>query len=371
MKINQSVFIKSKYVLFSVLLLLIIPSVFFSEDVFNHTSNIDIGGKPVHLFSDFENNRLFVVDYENEVVKVVDTIEKKVIRKLDKSSYPVFCSISSNYIIVSDFWGYKLDFYNRYNLEFSHSVKTRRGPGFSVVQDDLLYFVTQREYYLQVLDIERRGIYQEFELTGRVPKFYMLDGLAILPYYDNYHTWSRDFELDNSIGIINVSSIFRWNIEGQVKKPLNIIRLEEGKYAISGYLDHGIHTISWGKMGIEVLTEWNGHSHIMDMVKFRDYLIVPSMSEEQLFLYDMERRGIVVKECAKGVLDVETYEDKYFVLCSNFDEKIQVFDENLNMIEEHQTGNYPIKCLIEEKKCYVLCMDSAEINVFEILDERN
>lgn len=349
--------------------LILSGSLLFSEKIFQHITDINIEGKPVHMFSDDIFNRIFVVDYENEVVKVVDIQKQQVVKTLDKSSYPVYCSLSADYVIVSDFWGYKLDFYHRDNLDFSHSIQTRRGPGYSIVQGDLLYFVTQREYYLQVLDIERKGIYQEFDLTGRVPKFYMFDGLAILPYYDNYHTWSRDFELENSIGIINVSSIFRWNIEGHVKKPLNVVRIGEGKYAISGYLDNGVHTISWGKMGIEVLTEWEGHSHIMDMIRFGDTLIIPSMSEEQVYIYDLVLKSLSVRECAKGVLDVENYKDEYYVLCSNFDEKLQVFDEYNQLIEEHETGAYPIKCMIEDNRCYILCMDSAEINIFEINEE--
>lgn len=358
-----------KIVCLQILFLFSFINLLTAESVFQHIDDVQLGGKPVHIFSDPDYNRLFVIDYANEVVKAIDTDENRVVKTMDKSSYPVYCSFSRDYIIVSDFWGYKMDFYHRDDLEYSHAVKTRQGPGFSIVQGELLYFVTQREYFLQVMDINRRGIYQEFELTGRVPKFYMFDGLAILPYYDNYHTWSNDFELENSIGIINVSSIFRWNIEGHVKKPLNVVRIEEGRYAISGYLDNGIHSISWGKMGIDVLTEWIGHSHIMDMIRFRDRLIIPSMSEEQLYIYNLVNGELKVRECAKGVLDVETFEDTYYLLCSNFDEKIQIFNDEDNLIEEHAVGEYPIKCLVVGNKCYVLCMDSAEINIFNINEE--
>src|SRR6056297_954681 len=321
---------------------------------FIHQNDIQIGGKPVHFFLDEQYKRIFVIDYLEENVKVISTQSEQMTTILKESSYPVYCSFSSSYVIVSDFWGHKIDFYNRADLSFSHSVKTRKGPAFSVVKDDLLYFVSQRDYYLQVLDIERRGIYQEFELTGRVPFFYVYDGLAILPYYDNYHTWSRDYELDNSICIINLSSLYRWDIEGLVKKPLNVLRLQEGRYAISGYLDNGIYQISWGNMNTKTLLEWEGHSHIYDMAVFENYILIPSMSEEKLFIYDYDHEQLDAINSAKGVLDVEIYDREGFFLLSNFNEVLQVFSPNFQLIEEHSVGEYPIKMMIHDDRLYGL-----------------
>ena len=324
-----------------------------------HKSDIPIGGKPVHFFLDEIYKRIFVIDYQNENITTV----------LEKSSYPVFCSFSKSYVIVSDFWGHKIDFYKRDDLTFSHSIKTRNGPGYSLVKDDLLYFVSQRDFFFQVLDIERKGIYQEFELTGRVPKFYIYDGLVILPYYDNYHTWSRDFELQNSISIINLSSLYRWDIEGLVKKPLSVLRLQEGQYAISGYLDNSIYEITWGSMDTKTLINWPNHSHILDMTLFQNHILVPSMSEEKLFIYDFQENNLKEIDCAKGVLDIEFCNHEGIFLLSNFDEVIQLFSSNYELLEEHKVGNYPIKMLIEKDRLFVLCMDSAEINVFKIIKE--
>ncbi len=318
------------------------------------------------MFSDSENERLFVIDYEQEVVKVIDTQSGKICMILDEASYPVYCSFSTKYIIVSDFWGHKIDFYNRDDMTFSHSIETKKGPAFSIVNGDLLYFVSHREYFLQVLDIQRRGVFQEFELTGRVPKFYFYDSLVILPYYDNYHTWSRDYELEDSVGIINISSLFQWNIEGLVKKPLNVLRLDEGHYVISGYLDHGIYEITWGSMEARLLIEWSGHSHIMDMELFGDCILVGSMSEEELLIYDYKKNKLQRAPSAKGILDIDHYDDKYIFLLSNFDEKLQVLSSDFSLIGEYPVGQYPIKMLIEKDYCYVLSMDSAEITVFKI-----
>ena len=331
---------------------------------FMHQNDIQIGGKPVHFFVDEQYERIFVIDYLEENVKVVSTETEEMISILKKSSYPVYCSFSKNYIIISDFWGHKVDFYARDDLSYSHSVKSRNGPAYSLVKDDLLYFVSQRDYYLQVLDIERRGIYQEFELTGRVPVFYLYDGLAILPYYDNYHTWSRDFELHNSICIINLSSLYRWDIEGLVKKPLTVLRLQEGRYAVSGYLDNGIYQISWGDMDTQTIVEWPDHSHVLDMTAFGESILVPSMSEESMYVYHINDKKLETVDCAKGVLDIELYNDEGIILLSNFDERIQVFSSEYQLLEEHSVGNYPIKMMIHNEKLYVLCMDSAEINVF-------
>lgn len=334
-----------------------------------HKKDISIGGKPVHFFLDEKYERLFVVDYLEENIKVISTQTETLTTLLEESAYPVFCSFSAMYVIVSDFWGHKLDFYKRDNLAYSHSVKTRKGPGFSQIKDGLLYFVSQRDYYLQVLDIERGGIYQEFELTGRVPIFYIYDGLVILPYYDNYHTWSRDYELQNSICIINLSSLYRWDIEGLVKKPLSVLRIQEGRYVISGYLDTGIYEISWGSMDTRTLVEFQNHSHILDMTLFQDSLLVPSMSKEKLAVYNYQEKQLKNIDCAKGVLDIETYKHEGLFLLSNFDEVIQLFSPDFKLIEQHNVGSYPIKMLIDDDKLFVLCMDSAEINVFYIIKE--
>ncbi len=334
-----------------------------------HQNDIHIGGKPVHFFLDEKNERIFVIDYLEENVKVINTKTEQITTVLKESSYPVYCTFSETFVIISDFWGHKLDFYNRSDLSYSHGIVTRNGPAFSIVKDGLLYFVSQREYYLQVLDIERRGIYQEFELTGRVPIFYIFDGLAILPYYDNYHTWSREYELHNSICIINLSTLYRWDIEGLVKKPLTVLRLQEGRYAISGYLDNGIYQISWGDMDTKALVEWNEHSHILDMTAFRDYVLVPSMSEERLFIYNFTDEVLDSVNSAKGVLDIEVYNDDGILLLSNFDEVVQVFSSEFQLLGEHTVGEYPIKMMINNTKLYVLCMDSAEINVFTITKE--
>jgi len=333
----------------------------------SHVYDISVGGKPVHFFMDDTHERLFVIDYLQENIKVINTHEGEIIKTLEKSAYPVFCSFSKSYVIVSDFWGHKLDFYNRSTLSFSHSVKTRSGPAYSLVKGDLLYFVSQRDFYFQVLDIDRRGIYQEFELTGRVPKFYIYDGLVILPYYDNYHTWSRDYELKNSISIINLSSLYRWDIEGLVKKPLSVLRLQQGRYAITGYLDHGIYEISWGNMDTTVMVKWPDHSHILGMTLFQDHILVPSMSEEKLFAYQVNKDELLEIQCAKGVLDIDSYQDEWFFLLSNFDEVLQLFSSKLVLLEEHSVGQYPISMLIDNDRLYVLCMDSAEINVFDII----
>jgi len=338
----------------------------FSAPVLLHIDDIEIGGKPVHLFPDEELERLFVVDYLNETVKVVDTTLNQVVDELDQSAYPVFCSVSANYVIVSDFWGHKLDFYDRRSLDYSHAMPVRAGPGYSIVRGDLLYFVSQREFYLQVADIRRKKVYQEFELTGRVPKFFILDDLAILPYYDNYHTWSRDFELEDSIGIINLSSIFRWSIEGKIKKPLNVIRLAEGRYAVAGYLDTGIHEINWGSKDVKTLVDWEGHSHIMDMIQTGGDLVVTSMSDPRLFVYNMGRGSLRKVPSLKGILDLEMMPGPYLGALSNFDETLQVFSDDYALIEEHPVGAYPIKAMSVGERLYVLCMDSAEINVFSI-----
>jgi len=334
-----------------------------------HSNDIVVGGKPVHFFLDDTYNRIFVIDYLNEDIKVIDSKTETVSVVLKESSYPVFCSFSDSFVIVSDFWGHKIDFYKRDDLSFSHSVKTRKGPAYSIVKENLLYFVSQRDFFFQVLDIERRGVYQEFELTGRVPKFYIYDGLVILPYYDNYHTWSRDYELQNSISIINLSSLYRWNIEGLVKKPLSVLRLQEGHYAISGYLDNGIYEITWGSMDTKILIDWPDHSHILDMTLFQNHILVPSMSEEKLFIFDFNENTLKEIGCAKGVLDIEFCNHEGIFLLSNFDEVIQLFSSNYELLEEHKVGKYPIKMLIDKDKLYVLCMDSAEINIFNIIKE--
>jgi hypothetical protein len=334
-----------------------------------HKNDIQIGGKPVHFFLDEIYQRIFVIDYQNENIKVIDAQTEAITKILEKSSYPVFCSFSKSYVIVSDFWGHKIDFYQRDDLSFSHSVNTRNGPAYSIVKDDLLYFVSQRDYFFQVLDIERRGIYQEFELTGRVPKFYIYDGLVILPYYDNYHTWSRDYELKNSISIINLSSLYRWDIEGLVKKPLSVLRLKEGRYAISGYLDNGIYEIKWGSMDTKTLVNWPDHSHILDMTLFQNNILVPSMSDEKLFVYDFDKNTLKRIDCAKGVLDIEFFNQEGIFLLSNFDEILQLFSSKYELLEEHKVGKYPIKMLIDKERLYVLCMDSAEINIFNIIKE--
>ncbi|HPF17001.1 MAG TPA: hypothetical protein P5107_03280 [Thermotogota bacterium] len=326
-----------------------------------------MGGKPAHFFLDERYQRIFVIDYLNELIKVVDIKSETMITTLTESNYPVFCSFSEQYVIVSDFWGHKIDFYDRSAMTYSHSVRTKNGPAYSLVKNDLLYFVSQRDYSLQVLDIERKGVFQEFSLSGRVPVFYIYDDLVILPYYDNYHTWSRDYELQNSLCIINLSTLYRWDIEGMVKKPLSVLRLNEGQYAISGYLDNGIYQISWGDMETKTLVQWQNHTHILDMTLWGDYILVPSMSEEKCFVYNHHQTLLKEIQCAKGVLDIEVYYDDGFLLLSNFDEVIQLYSNQFQLLDEQPVGQYPIKMLIHQDRVYVLCMDSGEINVFQLV----
>jgi len=327
---------------------------------------VELGGKPVHMFPDSNYNRLYVINYETNEVDVINSLIFKKERTLKESSYPVFVSLSKDYIIVSDFWGYKLDIYRRSSLDYISSINVRRGPGYSLVRNNLVYFVSQREYYLQVLDLDNMRVSQEFELSGRVPKFYFFGDIAILPYYDNYHTWSWDFEFPESVGFINVSSLFRWNLEGMIKKPLNVLEIEEGKYIITGYLDQGIWEFNWGNMKVEKFIDWDRHSHIMDMCYFNDYVVVPSMSDENLFYARIDTKSVSSVPSSRGVMSVLNYEDEYLFALSNFENKILIYDKNMNKIEEHNTGDYPISMCVIDDKLFVLCMDDARIDVMEI-----
>ncbi len=337
----------------------------FSADIFG-IGYIELEGKPVHMFPDEVYNRIYVVNYQTNEVDVVNSLILKKQRSLKESKYPVYVSLSEKYIIVSDFWGYKLDFYLRSSMDFLRSVNVRQGPGYSYVRNDLLYFVTQREYYLQVLDIDNFTVSQEFELSGRVPKFYFYEDIVILPYYDNYHTWSRDFELEESVGFINVSSLFRWNLEGMTKKPLNILEIEQGKYIITGYLDNGIWKFDWGSMNVDEYITWKGHSHIMDMAFFCDDVVIPSMSDEYIYFVNLNSKFTDKVKSARGIIALENYGDEILIALSNFENKVLVYDSGRNLAGEYETGDYPISMCILDNRLYVLSMDDARIDVFKI-----
>jgi hypothetical protein len=122
-------------------------------------------------------------------------------------------------------------------------------------------------------------------------------------------------------------------------------------------------------MDTKTLVNWPDHSHILDMTLFQNNILVPSMSDEKLLVYDFDKNTLKRIDCAKGVLDIEFFNQEGILLLSNFDEILQLFSSKYELLEEHKVGKYPIKLLIDKERLYVLCMDSAEINIFNIIKE--
>jgi len=329
-------------------------------------TTIALQGKPAHQFFDPLFQRLFVLDYQNPGVQVFDAHSGSRLLELGGLSFPTFLSFSAEYLFVSDFWGHRLVLFHRDSLEWAASIPVRRGPGFSLVEGSSLFLVSQLEYALQVFDLESLALRQSFELEGRVPRFFLFDDLLVLPYYDNYHTWSRDFELEDSIGFINLDTMYRWSIRGVSKKPLHVIRLEQGVYLAAGYLDRGIWLIRWGETEVQPLVSWQGYSHLMDMVLFHDRLVLASMSEESLLSVFPDGSGLVTVPAAGGMIDLEPVGDSFLAGISNFENRLLLFDSTLKRIAQIETGDYPISVRFWQGKLFVLCMDEPCVQVYSL-----
>lgn len=364
---TRTAFVYSK--LFYILLVL---SVFFqmrgwSTPFLKEKAIIPIGGKPVQMQIDGDQDYAYIIDYEKRNIKVVDLRSFEKVLTLAQSSYPVYTAFSDDYAIVSDFWGHKVDFYIRGTSLLDFSVPTPRGPGYAIYHQGLVYVTTQLEHQLIVIDPDRKAIAQSFALIGRVPRFSIFDSLIILPYYDNYHTWSRDFELEHSIHLMNLRTLHRWNIDGISKKPLHILEIEPGIYALSGYLDQGIWLARWGSETVLPLAQWRGHTHIMDMVLFKDDVVVPSMSNDHLFFVSMQTGNLESVGSATGILSLVNYEDRLLFALSNFHNLLQIYDPFRVLVEEHEVGDYPIAMKSHGDLLLVLSMDDADLRVFQIL----
>ncbi len=338
----------------------------FEGSLLTEIAQIELQGKPVQMQIDHAQDYAYITDYDKRVVRVVDLRSLDLAFSLTQSNYPVFVSFSEDYVMVSDFWGHKVDFYIRGTSLLDFSVPTPRGPGYSVYHKGLLYVTTQLEHQLIVIDPDAQKVAQSFPLIGRVPKFSIFESLAILPYYDNYHTWSRDFELEHSIHLMNLTTLHRWNIDGVSKKPLHILPIDTGVYALSGYLDQGIWIARWGNQSVEALAQWTGHTHIMDMCLFGDTIVVPSMSNNRLQLVRVSNGSVDSVPSATGILALANYEDRYLFALSNFHNLLQVYHDGFQLKEEHSTGDYPIAMEIHDTRLLVVSMDRAILQVFQI-----
>jgi len=329
-------------------------------------SEVALEGKCVQLFVDETYGRAFVIDYLNHTVHVVDLVEERVFHRLTQSSYPVYLVFHADRIYVSDFWGHKVDAYDRESLLLISSIPCKRGPGYMLERGGLLYVASQLEPVLQVFYLPTGQELYAFPLEGRVPKFYLLDDLVILPYYDNYHTWSRDFEMVDSVAFLNPTTFTRWNIEGKIKKPLHILSLESGKYLIAGYLDSAIWRVDWGQKEVTEYITWKGHSHIMDVALFAGKIAITSMSEDDLFYLDPTSKELKRITLGGGIIDLEPYRDQYLFAAGNFDNLLYVLDGDYRLVETKPLKDYPIAMKVYDNRLVVLNMDGPILATYEI-----
>jgi hypothetical protein len=338
-----------------------------SDACLENRIQIPLKGKCVHLFVDDVFGRAYIIDYLNRFIYAIDLEQNKIINEITGSGYPVFLSFHSDTIYVSDFWGHKIDAYDRDNLKYLFSIPCKRGPGYILERGGLLYVASQLEPELQVFLLSTKELLYSFPLKGRVPIFYLLDDLVILPYYDNFHTWSRDFELEDSVAFLNPTTFSWWTIEGNIKKPLHVLRIDDGKYIVSGYLDNGLWSVDWGQKQVYSFVTWKGHSHIMDTVQFLDKIAVSSMSEDTLYFIDLRSKELTEVLLSGGVIDLEPYKDLYLFALSNFDNLLYVIDERYELVETVAIPDYPIAMKIFRDRLLVLNMDEPVLTVFDII----
>lgn len=334
-------------------------------------TEILLEGKPVQFFIDEIYQRAFVIDYQSRNISVIDIENRKIVQTLSKSSYPIHITFHVEWICVSDFWGHKIDIYQRDTLTYLSSLPCKRGPAFSLERGGLLYVASQLEPELQIFHLATAELLFSFPLQGRVPIFYLLDDVVILPYYDNYHTWSQDFEMVDSVAFLNPTTFVRWNIEGKTKKPLHVLRLDTGKYLIVGYLDNGLWSVDWGQREVAQLVSWKGHTHIMDVALFAEKLAVTSMSENDLFFYDFSSKQITKVALTGGIIDIENYDNQYLFGISNFENTLYVVDSTLQIREKYPIPDYPISMKIWKQQLFILTMDDAMLTIFSISTGEN
>lgn len=329
-------------------------------------SEVALDGKCVQLFLDEPFQRAFAIDYLNHLVYVVDLEENVIVHRISQSAYPVYLVFHADRIYISDFWGHKVDAYDRESLRLVSSIPCKRGPGYMIERGGLLYVASQLEPTLQVFYLPTGEELYAFPLEGRVPKFYLLDDLVILPYYDNFHTWSRDFEMVDSVAFLNPTTFSRWNIEGKIKKPLHILRMEAGKYLVVGYLDNAIWRVDWGQKEVTEFVSWKGHSHIMDVALFAGRIAISSMSEDDLFYVDPTSKELKRSALGGGIIDLEPYRDQYLFAAGNFDNALYVLNAQYGLVETWPLKEYPIAMKTYGNRLVVLNMDHPILAIYEI-----
>jgi len=342
-------------------------SVFSGEaSVLNLLSEVALEGKCVQLFIDEAYQRAFVIDYLNHVVHAVDLKTNRISHRISQSAYPVYILFHADHLYISDFWGHKVDVYDRESLLRVASIPCKRGPGYMIERGGLLYVASQLEPVLQVFYLPTGEELYAFPLEGRVPKFFLLDDLVILPYYDNYHTWSRDFEMVDSVAFLNPTTFSRWDIEGKIKKPLHILRIESGKYLVVGYLDNAIWRVDWGQKEVTEFVSWKGHSHIMDVAMFAGYIAISSMSEDDLFYLSLPSKDLHRITLGGGLIDLEPYQDRYLFAAGNFDNTLYVLDAQYRLVETWPLKDYPIAMKAYHNRLAILNMDNPVLAIYEI-----